>query len=32
MPGACMSRLLPEAVIATVDGILDRVHAIGRFG
>jgi heptosyltransferase-3 len=31
-PGACMSKLLPETVLATVDGILDRVHAVGRFG
>jgi heptosyltransferase-3 len=32
MPGACMSRLLPDTVLATVDGILDRIHAVGRFG
>jgi heptosyltransferase-3 len=32
MPGACMSKLLPETVLATVDGILDRVHAVGSFG
>jgi heptosyltransferase-3 len=30
MPGACMSSLLPETVLATVDGILDQAHAVGR--
>jgi heptosyltransferase-3 len=32
MPGACMSRLLPETVLATVDDILDHLHATGRLG
>jgi heptosyltransferase-3 len=32
MPGACMSRLSPETVLATVDGILDRVRAADRLG
>jgi len=32
MPGACMSRLLPETVLAAVDDIVEQVHAIRRSG
>jgi heptosyltransferase-3 len=32
MPGACMLHLSPETVLATVDGILERSHRLGRLG
>jgi heptosyltransferase III len=32
MPGACMSRLSPETVLATVDDILEQVRAADRLG
>lgn len=31
-PAACMSRLLPEAVLAAVDGMLHRRNAMGLLG